>query len=74
VRKSIARVLTVVNQKRKDKVRADTKGKKYVSLDLRFKKTRSLRRRLNRHERHQKTLKERKRLENFPLRKYALAA
>jgi large subunit ribosomal protein L35e len=66
--------LTVVNQQRKEKVRGEVKGKKYTPLDIRGKKTRSLRRRLNKHERHVKTLKERKRLENFPQRKYALAA
>uniref|UniRef100_A0A8C6UA93 Large ribosomal subunit protein uL29 n=1 Tax=Neogobius melanostomus TaxID=47308 RepID=A0A8C6UA93_9GOBI len=50
VRKSIARVLTVINQTQTENLRKFYKGKKYKPLDLRPKKTRALRHRLNKHE------------------------
>lgn len=46
VRKSIARVLTVTNQKQRQNLREFYKNKKYLPLDLRHKKTRAIRRRL----------------------------
>ena len=46
VRKSIARVLTVMNQKARQNLREYYKDKKYLPLDLRAKKTRAIRRRL----------------------------
>jgi len=46
VRKSIARVLTVTNQKARQNLREYYKDKKYRPLDLRPKKTRAIRRRL----------------------------
>lgn len=46
VRKSIARVLTVINQKTRAELRVKTAGDKYKPLDLRVKKTRAIRRRL----------------------------
>jgi hypothetical protein len=46
VRKSIARVLTVTNQKARQNIREYYKNKKYLPLDLRPKKTRAIRRRL----------------------------
>jgi large subunit ribosomal protein L35e len=46
VRKSIARVLTVINQKARRGTREYYKDKKYLPLDLRPKKTRAIRRRL----------------------------
>ena len=46
VRKSIARVLTVMNQKARQALRELYKNKKYAPLDLRTKKTRAIRRRL----------------------------
>jgi len=51
VRKSIARVLTVINQKQRQNLREFYKNKKYLPLDLRYKKTRAIRRRLTPHER-----------------------
>ncbi|KAH0504192.1 60S ribosomal protein L35 [Microtus ochrogaster] len=42
VRKSIARVLTVINQTQKENLRKFYKGKKYKPLDLRPKKTRAV--------------------------------
>jgi large subunit ribosomal protein L35e len=47
VRKSIARVLTVTNQKTRQNLRELYKKKKYLPLDLRAKKTRAIRRRLS---------------------------
>lgn len=46
VRKSIARVLTVINQKARQNLHEYYKDKKYKPLDLRPKKTRAIRRRL----------------------------
>ncbi|KAG8218472.1 iron-containing alcohol dehydrogenase-domain containing protein [Butyriboletus roseoflavus] len=50
VRKSIARVLTVMNHKSRQNLREYYKNKKYLPLDLRPKKTRAIRRRLTKHE------------------------
>ncbi|KAG8710552.1 60S ribosomal protein L35 [Ceratobasidium sp. 394] len=47
IRKSIARVLTVTNQKTRQSLREHYKKKKYLPLDLRPKKTRAIRRRLS---------------------------
>jgi len=74
VRKSIARVLTVTNQKQRQNLREFYKGKKYLPLDLRYKKTRAIRRRLTPHERSLKTEKQRKKDIHFPLRKFAVKA
>lgn len=46
VRKGIARVLTVYTQKQKEEARAAFRGKKFIPLDLRGKKTRAMRRRM----------------------------
>ncbi|KAL3625899.1 60S ribosomal protein L35 [Castilleja foliolosa] len=51
VRLSIAQVLTVISQKQKSALREAYKNKKYLSLDLRPKKTRAIRRRLTKHQR-----------------------
>ncbi|KAH9853450.1 ribosomal protein L35 [Lenzites betulinus] len=74
VRKSIARVLTVTNQKARQNLREFYKNKKYLPLDLRAKKTRAIRRRLTKHEASLKTLKQRKKDIHFPIRKYAVKA
>ena len=90
VRKSIARVLTVTNQKQRQHLREFYKNKKFLPLDLRYKKTRAIRRRLTKvcgdfvvvrprltriqHEASLKTLKQKKKDQNFPLRKYAVKA
>ncbi|ELW70352.1 Interferon regulatory factor 4 [Tupaia chinensis] len=58
VRKSIARVLTVINQTQKENLRKFYKGKKYNFLDLRPKKTHAMRCRLNKHEESPKTKKQ----------------
>jgi large subunit ribosomal protein L35e len=52
VRKGIARVLTVVNQNQRAALKDAYKGKKYVPVDLRAKKTRAMRRRLTKAQVH----------------------
>ena len=74
VRKSIARVLTVISQTERDNLRVLYKNKKYKPLDLRQKKTRAIRRRLTKNEATKITLKEKKKLMHFPMRKYAIKA
>ncbi|XP_006897844.1 PREDICTED: 60S ribosomal protein L35-like [Elephantulus edwardii] len=72
VRKSIARVLTVINQTQKENLRKYYKGKKYKPLDLRPKKTRAMSRSLNKHEENLKTKKQQRKERLYPLRKYAV--
>jgi large subunit ribosomal protein L35e len=74
VRKSIARVLTVYNQKAKSEARAASAGKKYIAIDLRAKKTRALRRALTKEESARKTAKQAKKEAHFPKRRYAVKA
>jgi large subunit ribosomal protein L35e len=73
VRKAIAKVLTVINEKRRDQARVDYKNKR-TPADLRLKKTRAFRRRLTKDEESRRTLRQQKRQDNFRQRKYALAA
>merc|ERR1719157_354454 len=75
VRKNIARVLTVYNQKQKADARklwSGKKGKKYLPLDLRPKKTRKIRRALKKEQVRAKTQKQKTRDSNFPMRKFAV--
>lgn len=72
VRKSIARVLTVVSQSQRAALRAAYDGKKHVPLDLRPKKTRAIRRRLTAAQANAKTVKEAKKAAAFPKRKFAV--
>ena len=74
VRKSIARVLTVINQTQKDNLRKFYKGKKHKPLDLRPKKTRAIRKALSKHELSIKTAKQQARERAFPSRKFAVKA
>merc|ERR1719353_1578213 len=62
VRKSIARVLTVINQTQKAQLRIFYKGKDLQPLDLRFKKTRAWRKALTKEEKSIKTLKQKKKI------------
>merc|ERR1712032_482796 len=55
VRQNIARVLTVINETQKGALRQHYAGLKYAPLDLCVKKTRAIRRRLNKHEAGLKT-------------------
>lgn len=72
LRKSIARVLTVVNSNQRQQLRLFYAKKKYLPLDLRPKQTRAIRRRLSRHEASRVTEKQKKRSTHFPQRKYAV--
>merc|ERR1712137_1061472 len=74
VRKSIARVYIVMHQKQKENLRKFYKGKKYIPLDLRPKKTRAIRKRLTPHEASLKTRKEEFAARRFPQRKFAVKA
>eukprot|EP00286_Rhodomonas_abbreviata_P028199 CAMPEP_0181313696 /NCGR_PEP_ID=MMETSP1101-20121128/14390_1 /TAXON_ID=46948 /ORGANISM="Rhodomonas abbreviata, Strain Caron Lab Isolate" /LENGTH=123 /DNA_ID=CAMNT_0023420675 /DNA_START=17 /DNA_END=388 /DNA_ORIENTATION=+ len=74
VRKSIARVLTVFNQNKKNAVREAYKDKTHVPLDIRSKKTRALRRKLTFKQSEKLTTKAKKKAAHFPARKYAVKA
>ncbi|KAK0555152.1 60S ribosomal protein L35, L29 [Tilletia horrida] len=74
VRKSIARVLTVVNAKQRTNLREFYKTKKYTPLDLRAKKTRALRRKLSKHEQSQVSERKRKAHTHFGQVRYVLKA
>jgi len=74
VRKSIARILIVINQNTKENLRKFYKGKKRLPLDLRYKKTRAMRRALTKHEASLKTEKQKRQQRCFPARKYAIKA
>ncbi|KAM9810532.1 large ribosomal subunit protein uL29 [Neosynchiropus ocellatus] len=74
VRKSIARVLTVINQTQKEHLRKFYKGKKYKPLDLRPKKTRALRRQLTKHEMGLRTKKQQRKDLLYSMRKFAVKA
>ena len=73
MRKAIAKVLTVINEKRIMKARVESvKGR--TPYDLRYKKTRAFRRRLTKFELAQRTVRQQKKESNFRQRKFALAA
>ncbi|EJK70954.1 hypothetical protein THAOC_07647 [Thalassiosira oceanica] len=74
VRKSIARVLTVHNQQQKEGIRKAAAGQKYISKDLRMKKTRAMRRALTKEQKSKKTRKQANKDRHFPMRKYAVKA
>lgn len=74
VRKSIARVLTVTNQTQKENLRKFYKGKVRKPIDLRPKKTRAIRRALNRYEAGTKSAKQQARERAWPQRKFAVKA
>ncbi|KAG9246321.1 60S ribosomal protein L35 [Calycina marina] len=74
LRKSIAKVLTVINANQRAQLRLFYKGKKYMPLDLRPKQTRAIRRRLTKHESGKKLEKITKRTTHFPQRKFAIKA
>jgi len=74
IRKSVARVLTVINQNDRDAKRLAYRKRNFKPLDLRVKKTRAMRRALTSVERSLRTEKQQKKARYFPLRKYALKA
>lgn len=72
LRKSIARVLTVINIKQRNQLRLFYKNKKYLPLNLRAKQTRAIRRRLSPEDASAQLEKTKKRNTHFPQRKYAV--
>ena len=74
LRKDIARLLTIINEKRRDASRLAFKKKKYKPIDQRVKGTRASRRKLTAYEKSRKTAKELKKRNCNPLRKFALEA
>lgn len=72
IRKSIARVLTIINAKQRAQLRLFYKGKKYLPLDLRAKQTRAIRRRLSPEDASRQLTKTKKRASHFPQRKFAV--
>ena len=72
VRKSIARVLTVISQNQHDNLRKYYRKKKFKPLDLRPKKTRAIRRALTKFEASKKTERQRKKDMYNPVRVYAI--
>ncbi|CAK7198289.1 60S ribosomal protein L35, L29 [Sporothrix eucalyptigena] len=74
VRKSIARVLTIINAKQRAQLRLFYKNKKYLPLDLRAKQTRAIRRRLSEKDASRTLTKTKKRQSHFPQRTFAVKA
>jgi len=74
LRKSIARVLTIINAKQRAQLRLFYKNKKYMPLDLRPKQTRAIRRRLSEKDASRVLEKTKKRQVQFPQRKFAVKA
>ena len=74
VRLGIAQILTVISQNQRKALREAYSGKKHLPLDLREKKTRAIRRALTAEQKAMVTVKEKKRQQNFPRRKYAVKA
>lgn len=72
LRKSIARVLTIINAKQRAQLRLFYKNKKYLPLDLRPKQTRAIRRRLSKEDASRVLEKTKKRQTHFPQRKFAV--
>ncbi|KAI9728640.1 MAG: 60S ribosomal protein L35 [Chrysothrix sp. TS-e1954] len=74
LRKSIARILTIINTTQRQQLRLFYANKKYQPLDLRPKKTRAIRRQLTKHQQRKVTEKTKKKVSAFPPRNFAVAA
>lgn len=74
MRKCIARVLTVLSEKRITQARDAHKKDKHAPKDLRQKKTRAFRKSLSQFEAKKMTLRQQKKTDNFKVRKFALIA
>ena len=74
VRKNIAKVLTVLSEKRIASARDAFKKKRHTPVDLRQKKNRAFRRRLSPFEKNKMTVRAQKKVQTTKQRKYALAA
>jgi len=69
VKRTIARILTIMNQKTRQNLQEFYKGNRAKPLDLRKKQTRAIRRRLSSKELRAKTLRQQKREIHFPVRR-----
>merc|ERR1719473_509368 len=74
VRKSIAKVLTVINEKRRNSAKETWKKKKYSPYDLRTKRSKHARRQLTRFQAGAQTARAAKKAGNFKQRKFAVKA
>merc|ERR1711976_636413 len=74
VRKNIAKTLTVLNQSQKAELQKFYRGKSFKPTDLKPRKTRALRRRLNKAEEGAKKLKQIRREQKTAVKKFALKA
>ncbi|CAG9319939.1 unnamed protein product [Blepharisma stoltei] len=72
-RKDVAKVLTIIHEKKRDQIKAANKGKKYLAFDIRPKLTRALRLRLTKEQAKKLPLRVLKKKLNFPQRKFAVA-
>mmetsp|Transcript_32038 Transcript_32038/g.31753 ORF Transcript_32038/g.31753 Transcript_32038/m.31753 type:complete len:124 (+) Transcript_32038:37-408(+) len=72
-RKDVAKVLTIIHEKKRDQIKADSKGKKYLPYDIRLKQTRAIRLRLTKEQAKKLPLRILKKKLNFPKRKFAVA-
>ncbi|XP_061184441.1 large ribosomal subunit protein uL29-like [Saccostrea echinata] len=72
VRKSIARVLTVIHQTQKENLRKYYRSKRLKPTDLRQKKTRAMRRALTPYEKSIKSRKQQRKERLYPMRKFAV--
>ena len=74
MRKSIAKVLTILNEKRRDAAKETWKNKKYTPKDLRTKGTKAFRSGLTKDQEKLQTVRAQKKAANSRTRKYAIAA
>ena len=74
VRKSIAKVLTVINEKRRNAAKSEWKKKKYNPYDLREKRSKHARRQLTKFQSSRQTARAAKAAGNFRQRKFAVTA
>ena len=73
VRKSIAKCLTVIHEKKRDAAKAEHANKKYTPRDLRAKRSKAARREMTKHSKALVTVRQAKRAANFRQRRYAVA-
>lgn len=73
-RKNIAKVLTVMNQSQKEQLQKFYRGKKVKPVDLKPRKTRAMRKALNKHEESLKNLKTIRRERRTALKNFAIKA
>jgi large subunit ribosomal protein L35e len=72
VRKAIAKVLTVLHEKRRDAAKGEYKNKKYTPRDLRAKSSKAYRNKMTKHSQGLVTQKEAKKAGNFRQRRFAV--